>query len=67
MNKEELQVKREKPHRKNGTTITFNAEELAALARYVSAGVLLLQTSHPVISRLKAALTRVGLPTPKGL
>ena len=51
--------------RKLGTTITFTAEELAALARYISAGVVLLQTSHPVISKVKAALTRLGMSTPK--
>lgn len=54
-------------HRKKGTSITFTADEINALAKYVAAGTLLLQTSHPVISRIKAALTRLGLPIPKGL
>lgn len=54
-------------HRKKGTSITFTADEINALAKYVAAGTLLLQTSHPVISRIKAAITRLGLPIPKGL
>ena len=49
------------------TAITFTADDLTALARYVGAGVVLLQTGHPVIPKIKAALTRLGLPTPKGL
>ena len=54
-------------HRKKGTAITFTADEISALARFVAAGNLLLQTNHPVIARIKAALTRLGLPVPKGL
>lgn len=54
-------------HRKKGTAITFTAAEINALARFVAAGNLLLQTNHPVIARIKAALTRLGLPVPKGL
>jgi len=54
-------------HRKKGTTITFTAEELTALARYVAAGSVLLQTDHPVTARIKTGLTRLGLPRPKGL
>ncbi|MBI4100597.1 hypothetical protein HY439_02545 [Candidatus Microgenomates bacterium] len=49
------------------TSITFTGDDLSALAKYVSAGVIILQTSHPVISKLKSAFTRLGLPTPKGL
>lgn len=48
------------------TAITFTADDLTALSRYVSAGVVLLQTKHPVITKIKAALTRLGLQTPKG-
>lgn len=54
-------------NRKLATTITFTGDDLTALARYVSAGVVLLQTTHPVIPRIKAALTRLGLPVPKGI
>lgn len=55
------------PKLKRGTTLTFSADELTALARYIAAGNVLLQTSHPVLGRIKGALTRVGLPNPKGL
>lgn len=54
-------------NKKLATTITFTGDDLTALSRYVGAGVVLLQTSHPVIPRIKAALTRLGLPVPKGL
>lgn len=53
-------------NRKLGTSITFTADDLDALARYVSAGVVLIRTNHPVISKIKAALTRLGLSS-KGL
>ncbi len=52
---------------KVGTTLTFSVDELIALARYIAAGVVLLQTDHPVRGRIKGALTRLGLQTPKGL
>lgn len=60
-------VKKRAPKQKKGTTLTFSAEELANLARYISAGTMLLQTDHPVVSRIKGALTRLGLSIPKGL
>lgn len=54
-------------HRKRGTSITFTADEINNLAKYVAAGTLLLQTTHPVISRIKAAVTRLNLKVPQGL
>jgi hypothetical protein len=53
--------------RRRTTTLTFRAQDLSALARFVSAGMVMLQTGHPVVSRLKAAMTRLGLPVPRGL
>lgn len=53
--------------RKLATTITFTGDDLSALARYVSAGRMFLQMDHPVVSKIKAALTRLGMPTSKGL
>ncbi len=55
------------PKQKRGTTMTFTAEELTALTQYVSAGMVLLRHSHPVVGRLKQGLTRLGLPHPPGL
>jgi len=52
---------------KRGTTLTFTADELTALARYISAGMVLLQTSHPVLGRIRGGLTRLGLESPPGL
>lgn len=48
-------------------TLTLGAEDLSALVRLLAAGVVVLQTTHPVIARLKAAMTRLGLPVPRGL
>lgn len=49
------------------TSITFTTQNLLALARLVGAGQVLLGTTHPVVSRLKAALSRLGLSLPLGL
>lgn len=59
--------KRHAPKQKLGTTLTFSAEELMGLARYIAAGMILLQTKHSVVARIKGALTRLGLQSPKGL
>jgi hypothetical protein len=53
--------------RKRHTAITLNAEDLASLGRLVGAGQVLLQTSAPVVAKVKAAMTRVGVSVPKGL
>lgn len=60
-------VKKRAPKQKVGTSLTFSAEELMVLARYIAAGNVLLQTNHHIISRIKGALTRLGLESPKGL
>lgn len=52
---------------KRSTSLTLSGEDLSALARLVAGGKVLLQTTHPVMARLKAALTRLGLPVPQGL
>ena len=49
------------------TTISFGADDLVQLARLVAAGQVLLQSRPAVVSRLKAALTRMRLPVPQGL
>lgn len=67
MEKLQDKVKKGAPKQKVGTTLTFSAEELMALARYVAAGMILLQTKHSVVARIKGALTRLGLQSPKGL
>ncbi len=54
-------------NRRRTTTLTLEAEDLQGLARLISAGEVLLQMTHPVVARLKAAMTRMGLPAPKGL
>lgn len=52
---------------KRTTAMTFTTEDLSSLARLVAGGQVLLQTTSPVVARLKAALTRMGLPVPQGL
>jgi hypothetical protein len=49
------------------THVQFADDELAALARFLAAGRVLLQEDYPpVVGRLKAAMTRLGAETPKG-
>lgn len=49
------------------TSITLSADDLSALARLLSVGQAVLQTRFPVVARLKAAMTRLGVPIPPGL
>lgn len=51
------------------TSISLSRDDLAALAKLVQAGQVLIQTEErpPVIARLKAAMTRLGMPVPHGL
>lgn len=60
-------VKKRAPKQKRGTTLTFSADELITLARYVSFGKILLQRDDSVISRIKGALSRLGMSSPEGL
>lgn len=52
---------------KRTSQITLSGTDLSQLARLVAGGKLLLQQNYPVVARLKAALTRMGLPVPEGL
>ena len=51
------------------TSISFTEEDLAALARLIQAGQVILQDTErpPVIGRIKAAMTRLGVAIPYGL
>lgn len=51
------------------TSVSFSREDLMALARLVQAGQVLLsdEPRPPVVARLKAAMTRLGLQIPNGL
>lgn len=51
------------------TAVTFSADELAALAEYAVAGLLVLRVSKPnrAVTRLKAAMSRVNVPASRGL
>ena len=49
--------------RRRTTTVTFTADDLSTLARLIGAGKVLLQGSYPVVPRLKAAMTRMGVST----
>lgn len=57
------------PTRPEHTSISFTSEDLIALARLIQAGQVLLQDEQrpPVVSRIKAAMTRLGVPIPSGL
>lgn len=58
------------PAPKATTAITFTAQDLETLGRLVTAGQAILGghgPAHPAVTRLKAAMTRLGVPTPRGL
>lgn len=51
------------------TSVSLNERDLAVLGRLVAAGQVILESTkaEPVVARLKAAMTRLGVQTPKGL
>ena len=52
------------------TSVTFSAKDLTALAELLVAGQALLRPTgpaSPVVGRLKAAMTRLRAPIPRGL
>jgi hypothetical protein len=56
-----------RPPRGRRTAVSFAPEDLAALGRLLVAGQAVLQERPPVAARLKAAMTRLGVPVPHGL
>jgi hypothetical protein len=55
------------PRAKRSTVVTFTAEDLNVLATVLAAGQVMVPTSHPVLWRLKAAMTRMGVAAPRGV
>ncbi len=56
--------------RRAQTSVSFSANDLSALAELLVAGQALLRQNgpvHPVVGRLKAAMTRLHAPIPHGL
>jgi hypothetical protein len=49
------------------TSVSFSADDLADLGHLVAVGQAVLQKDAPIIARLKAAMTRLGVRPPKGL
>lgn len=51
------------------TSISFSEEDLVALARLIQVGQVMLQAEErpPVVGRIKAAMTRLGITIPYGL
>ena len=51
------------------TAVTYNGEELAVLAEYIAAGIVLLRISkpHPAAGKFKAAMSRLKVAIPRGL
>ena len=49
------------------TTISFSAQDLAELGQVPAVGQAVLQKRLPVTARLKAAMTRLGVPVPDQL
>ncbi len=59
--------KLQKKKAERATKVTFSNSDLATLGKLVSAGQILMPTEHSVITKLKGAMSRMGLPVPKGL
>lgn len=57
--------RRRRPNRR--TSISFTGDELVALGQLIAAGQVVLQTRHPAVPRLKAAMTRLRVAVPQGL
>jgi hypothetical protein len=49
------------------TSISLSATDLAELGQVIAVGQAVLQKKSPVVARLKAAMTRMGVPLPVGL
>ena len=49
------------------TSVSFSSAELEELGRLLAVGQSVLQKRAAVSPRLKAAMTRVGIPVPPGL
>ncbi len=47
--------------------VSFSVDDLAALGHLVVVGQAVLQKHPPVVARLKAAMTPMGVPFPEGL
>ena len=57
-------------NRRMHTSLTMSTNDLAVLAELIAAGQALLRRTgpvSPVVSRLKAAMTRLGAPIPHGM
>jgi hypothetical protein len=55
-----------RPRRPRATSISFSAKDLEALGQLVAAGQVALQRTAPVVPRVQAAMTRLGLKHPRG-
>lgn len=49
------------------TSVSFSADDLADLGYLIAVGRAVLQKDAPIIARLKAAMTRMGVRVPKEL
>jgi hypothetical protein len=49
------------PQRTRTTSVSFTAQELSELEHVIAVGQAVLQKQLPVVARLKAAMTRLGV------
>jgi hypothetical protein len=59
-----------KPRQARRTAVSLSADDLAALGALLAAGRVLLADrapKAPALARIKAAMTRLGVPVPPGL
>ncbi len=55
------------PQRPRLTSVSLSADDLADLGQVIAVGQAVLQKKSPVVTRLKAAMTRMGVQLPVGL
>ncbi len=55
------------PQHPRMTSVSLSATDLADLGQVIAVGQAVLQKKSPVVARLKAAMTRMGVPLPVGL
>jgi hypothetical protein len=55
------------PKKPQKTSVSFSVADLEDLGQLLAVGQAILQKPAPVVARLKAAMTRIGVSTPKSL
>ncbi len=65
----QLRRKTKQPAPAQRTAVSFSTHDLAAMGQLLAAGQVMLQPKQrpAIVARIKAAMTRLGVPAPAGL